>query len=110
MFSCGSGRSERGYTFAYYTRTLIIIIVSDCWKSYHDLDKYGCSHQTVNHSKEFVNEDGYNTNKMEGHWRHMKASLPVFGTRKDNYSSYLAACEQRQRFIRDIRKWCKNSM
>ena len=27
---------------------------------------------------------------MEGHWRHMKVSLPVFGTRKDMYSSYLA--------------------
>ena len=66
------------------------LIVSDCWKSYHNLDKHGYSHQTVNHSKEFVNEEGYNTNKMEGHWRHMKVSLPVFGTRKDKYSSYLA--------------------
>ena len=27
---------------------------------------------------------------MEGPWRHMKVSLPVFGTRKDMYSSYLA--------------------
>ena len=66
------------------------LIVSDCWKSYHNLNKHGYSHQTVNHSKEFVNKDGYNTNKMEGHWRHMKVSLPVFGTRKDMYSSYLA--------------------
>ena len=61
------------------------LIVSDCWKSYHSLDKHGYSHQTVNHSKEFVNEEGYNTNKMEG-----QVSLPVFGTRKDKYSSYLA--------------------
>ena len=66
------------------------LIVSDCWKSYHNLDKYGYSHQTVNHSKESVNEDGYNMNKMEGHWKHVKASLPVFGTRKDKYSSCLA--------------------
>ena len=29
-------------------------------------------------------------NKMEGHWQHMKVSLPVFGTRKDKYSFYLA--------------------
>ncbi|XP_068757823.1 uncharacterized protein [Montipora capricornis] len=86
------------------------LIVSDCWKSYHNLDKHGYSHQTMNHSKEFVNEDGYNTNKMEGHWGHMKVSLPVFGTRKDKYSSYLAcgvylaACKQRQRLIRNILK------
>ena len=66
------------------------LIVSDCWKSYHNLNKHGYSHQTVNHSKEFVNKDGYNTNKKEGHWRLMKVSLPVFGTRKDMYSSYLA--------------------
>ena len=66
------------------------LIVSDCWKSYHNLDKHGYSHQTVNHSEEFVNEDGYHTNKMEGHWRHMKVTFPVFGTRKDKYSSYLA--------------------
>ena len=65
------------------------LIVSDCWKSYHNLNKHGYSHQTMNHSKEFVNEDGYNMNKMERHWRHMKVSLLVFGTRKDKYSSYL---------------------
>ena len=83
------------------------LIVSDCWKSYHNLDKYGYSHQTVNKSKEFVNEDGYNTNKMEGHWRHIKVSLPVFGTPKDKYSSYLAelaACGQGQRLIHGILK------
>ena len=27
---------------------------------------------------------------MEGHWRHMKVSFPVFGTHKGKYSSYLA--------------------
>ena len=48
------------------------LIVSDCWKSYHNLNKHGYSHQTVNHSKEFVNKEGYNSNKMEVHWRHMK--------------------------------------
>ncbi|KAL9976846.1 hypothetical protein ACROYT_G014182 [Oculina patagonica] len=48
------------------------LIVSDCWKSYQNLEKNGYSHQTVNHSKEFVNNDSYHTNKIEGHWRHMK--------------------------------------
>lgn len=42
----------------------------------------------MNYLKEFVNEDGYNTNKMEGYWRYMKVSLFVFGIRKDKYFSY----------------------
>ena len=37
------------------------VIVSDCWKSYRNLEKNGYFHQTVNQSKEFVNEDGFNT-------------------------------------------------
>ena len=48
------------------------IIVSDCWKAYCNLEKHGYVHRTVNHSKEFVNEDGDNTNKIEGHWRQAK--------------------------------------
>ena len=37
----------------------------------------------VNRSKEFANKEGNHTNKIEGHWRHMKASMPKFGGRKD---------------------------
>ena len=47
------------------------IIVSDCWKAYYNLEKYGYTHRTVNHSKEFVNIDAYDgdhINKIEGHW------------------------------------------
>lgn len=66
------------------------LIVSDCWKSYSKLSDNGYLHETVNHSKEFVNSNGFNTNKQEGHWRHMKTSLPIFGTRKEHFSSYLA--------------------
>ena len=38
---------------------------------YINLEKYGYKHKTVNHSKEFVNEEGDNTNKIEGHWRQL---------------------------------------
>jgi len=31
-----------------------------------NLGKYGYEHKTVNHSVEFVNEDDYDTNKIEG--------------------------------------------
>ena len=43
------------------------IIVSDCWKGYINLSKYGYVHETVNHSQEFVNHTGGHTNKIEGH-------------------------------------------
>ena len=55
------------------------LIVSDCWKAYANLEKYGYIHSTVNHSKEFVNDQGHNTNKMEGQWRQTKVKLPPFG-------------------------------
>lgn len=48
------------------------IIISDCWKAYCNLEKHGYTHRTVNHSQEFVNEQGDSTNKMEGHWRQAK--------------------------------------
>ena len=35
-------------------------------------------------------EPGSHTNKIEGQWRHMKASMPKFGVRKHMYSGYLA--------------------
>ena len=35
--------------------------------------------RTVNHSQEFVNEEGDSSNKIEGHWRQAKVKLPPFG-------------------------------
>ena len=66
------------------------IIISDCWKAYCSLEKHGYTHRTVNHSQEFVNEQGDSTNKMEDHWRQAKVKLPPFGVRKHHFSSYLA--------------------
>ena len=68
-------------------------IVSDCWKAYSNLEKHGYVHRTVNHSKEFVNENGDNTNKMEGQWRQAKAKLPAFGVCKKNFSR-MKICSQ----------------
>ena len=66
------------------------VIISDCWKGYINLNRYGYIHETVNHSKEFVNEEGAHTNKIEGHWRQLKSSLPTHGRRKHHYTSYFA--------------------
>ena len=37
-----------------------------------------------------MNENGDNTNKMEGQWRQAKAKLLAFGVRKKDFSSHLA--------------------
>ena len=58
-------------------------IVHDCWKDYVNLEKYGYEHKTVNHSVEFVNSESYDTNKIEGHWRQMKVSLPTHGKKRN---------------------------
>ena len=64
--------------------------ISECWKGYCTLEKYGYRHFMVNHSKQFLNAAGQTTNKMEGHWRQVKAKLLPFGIRKHQFSSYLA--------------------
>ena len=88
-------------------------IISDCWKAYCNLEKHGYTHRTVNHSIEFVNDDGDSTNKMEGHWRHAKVKMSPFGVRKHHFSSYLAEFMWRYKnkdndlfemFLRDVKK------
>ena len=66
------------------------IIISDCWKAYCNLEKFGYEHRMVNHSKEFVNVNGFNTNKIEGHRRQAKCKLLSLGVGKDIVSSHLA--------------------
>ena len=43
-------------------------IISDCWKSYVNVEKHGYTHETVDHSKEFVTKNGKHTNKIEEQW------------------------------------------
>ena len=64
--------------------------ISDCWKVYINLEKHGYKHEMVDHSKEFVNSEGFHTNKIEGHWQQAKPKLPCFGVRKIAFSSHLA--------------------
>ena len=88
-------------------------IVSDCWKAYHNLSDHGYLHQTVNHSVEFKNDEGFHTNTIEGHWRQVKAFLPSFSRKKAHQPSYLAEFLYRYQhpkenlfshFIQDIAK------
>ena len=88
-------------------------IISDCWKAYTNLEKYGYTHKTLNHSEEFVNKDGDSTNKIEGHWRHPKVKILLLCVRKHHFSPYLSEFMWRYRsrdndlfemFIGDVKK------
>ena len=92
MFSSGVETRDEGTLLPIIQKWIEpgTVIVSDCWKAYSNLEKHGQVHRTVKHSKEFVNENGDNTNKIEGHWRQAKCNLPKFGVRKHLFSTYLA--------------------
>ena len=95
MFCCSSRRSIRENPDFHYKKKIIkpgSIIISDCWKGYINLQKYGYTHNTVNYSVEFVIEHGNHTNKIEGHWKQLKCSLPTHEKRKYHYPSYFAEC------------------
>lgn len=50
-------------------------IISDCWKGYNDVQK-NYLHETVEHRlEEYVNENGYHTNSIEGFWSHLKRGI-----------------------------------
>ena len=77
-------------------------IISDCWKAYSRLAEEGYVHQTVNHSKEFVNkETGAHTNTIESTWRAVKTSLPKHGTVKSLYDTYFVEYIFRKRYLSD---------
>lgn len=52
------------------------LIVSDCWKGYVNLDKWGYTHETVNHSQTFKDPvTGAHTNTIEGLWSLIKSEF-----------------------------------
>ena len=65
-------------------------IVSDEWRAYFSLSEIGYSHKRVNHSRSFVNEEGDNTNLIEGVWAHLRRSLPRTGVKRHLIDEYLA--------------------
>ena len=65
------------------------VIHSDSWKAYNGLDKLGYAHSTVNHSKEFVAEDGTHTQRIEAQWRAVRRYFCPGGRRHANMADYL---------------------
>ena len=53
------------------------IIYSDQWRPYVQLRNLGYHHDTVNHSVEFVSDDGVHINNLEGMHGHLKAELKI---------------------------------
>ena len=77
-------------------------IISDCLKSYSRLSEEGYTHQTVNHSKEFVNkETGAHTNTIESTLRAVKTSLPKYGTVKSLNVTYFVEYIFGKRYLND---------
>ena len=83
------------------------IFCSDGWKAYHKLadhlDLEDVLHYSVNHSKNYVDQEtGAHTHTIEGFWRHAKSYLPAFGMKPKDLNTYLGAfcwyrfCKQRK--------------
>lgn len=49
------------------------LIRTDGWKGYSSLKRLEYLYETVNHSKEFVTEEGVHTNRIESMWQPMRA-------------------------------------
>ena len=52
-------------------------------------------------AKQLGNEEGFHTNKIESHWRQMKARLPTHCRKNEHYSSYLAEFKWRYNHSRE---------
>ena len=59
------------------------LIMSDCWRGYSGLQEAGYQHQTVNHSKFYVDPvTGAHTQQIESNWRAMKRRLSRGGIKQ----------------------------
>lgn len=56
-------------------------IITDCWRSYLNIQSYGYIHSTINHSENFINPNDQNihTQTIERVWRGVKNNIPNGG-------------------------------
>ncbi|KAL7080141.1 hypothetical protein ACQ4LE_000244 [Meloidogyne hapla] len=66
-------------------------IFTDAWKGYNNLSENGFEHWCVNHTYQFVTEEGVTTNKIESQWRPLRNRLSRGGIQKDKLADHL--CE-----------------
>lgn len=78
------------------------IIFSDMWRGYINLEAIlGMEHRVVNHSREFVAEDGTHTNSIEGSWCGLKILIPK-RNRTKNIDDYLWEYVWRKQHAQDL--------
>ena len=72
------------------------IVYTDSFQVYDVLDVSEFHHRRVNHSKEYVNEQGHHINGIENFWNQAKRHLRRFnGIPKDSFYWFLKECEWR---------------
>ncbi|XP_050516404.1 uncharacterized protein LOC126891267 [Diabrotica virgifera virgifera] len=80
-------------------------IYSDCWKAYNCLAHEGFHHQTVNHSKHFVDpETGTHSNHIERLWREVRSNIPKYGVKEAHFVGYLAEFYFKRRYTKRLER------
>lgn len=77
------------------------IIHSDSWRGYSTerLEWAGFRHSTVNHSREFVADDGTHTQRIESQWRALRRHFSPGGIRKEDIADHLLEYAWRRRCV-----------
>ena len=90
---CPENKRDRDTLFALIEKHVALdsCIFTDCWKGYTGLEEHGFQHWTVNHQRQFVTEEGVNTNKIESQWRPLRQRLARGGIKSDKLAEHL--CE-----------------
>jgi transposase-like protein len=74
-------------------------LISDCWGAYRDIGTQGYTHQTVNHSINFVDpHTGAHTNTIESTLKHVKVFLGQYNRGEDyefHFAHYMFAARCR---------------
>jgi transposase-like protein len=78
------------------------IIHTDMWKAYSDLEAFGFVHHQVNHSINFVGDDGTHTNTIEGTWNGIKLRIAVRNRNKKDIGPCLLEFIWRRRNIKNL--------
>jgi len=88
-------------------------VISDCWGAYCDLGPRGYTHQTVNHSIQFVDPDKRaHTNTIEGTWHQVKVFLGQYNRGMTiNFTSHTTCSRRgaRHRAYRLLHNYCISS-
>ena len=93
---------RRAVTLISIIQRYIRPIISDEWRAYSTLSSLGYTHQTVNHSQNFVGPNtGAHTNNVEGYRSFVKRQMRrqgVMNTTNDLFPTYLLESLWRKRF------------